>query len=209
MPAIRPSIASSIWWAITGPAQACGLRVESALIDAILADVPAASRSQSTGVLPRLSQAMMATWEKREGDELTAAGYARSGRVARAVEVSAEDAYGELPAGQQEIVRDVFRQLTAIGHDHQPISRPVTRTELRASSPKDQWSAVGVVLDAFARRRLLVVHAFTLKCSRLRRRVRERTGEGLAAFDEGFAPHILLHALGAGHPRATGFAPPR
>jgi WD40 repeat protein len=143
--------------AITGPAQACGLSVESALIDAILADMPAAGRSQSTSVLPRLSQAMMATWEKREGDELTVAGYARSGRVARAVEVSAEDAYGELPAGQQEIARDVFRQLTAVGHDHQPVSRPVTRAELRASAPKDQWPAVGTVLDAFARRSLLVL----------------------------------------------------
>jgi WD40 repeat protein len=142
---------------VTGPALARGLRVESALIDAIVADTPAAGRSAGTGVLPRLSQAMMATWEKREGDELTAAGYARSGRVARAVEVSAEDAYGELPAGQQEIARDLFRQLTAIGHDHQPVSRPVTRAELRARVPKDQWPAVGTVLDAFARRSLLVL----------------------------------------------------
>jgi len=143
--------------AIAGPAEASGLRIESALIDAVLADTRTASRAQGTGVLPRLSQALMLTWDSRENDELTAAGYARSGRVACAVEVSAEAVYGGLPEQQQEIARDVFRKLTAIDRDRQPGCRPATRAELRASCPKDQWSQVGTVLDAFAQRHLLVL----------------------------------------------------
>ena len=84
--------------AITGPAEASGVRVESALIDAIVAD----ARAAGARALPMLSQALTLTWEKREGDRLTREGYDRAGRVAGAVEVSAEAVYAGLTEDQQD-----------------------------------------------------------------------------------------------------------
>ena len=145
--------------AIAGPAEVGGLRIDSALIDMIVADVRAASSQHAGQVLPRLSQAMMATWARRQGSQLTAEGYDRSGRVARAIEVSAEAIYDGLPENQQTITREVFRQLAAIGQDHQPVRRRVTRADLRGRRPKSQWAQVDAVLDTFARACLVVLDA--------------------------------------------------
>ena len=144
---------------ITGPAEVSGLHVDSALIDAILADVGAADIGPGGAVLPMLSQALMLTWEKRDGDRLTREGYDGAGGVARAVEVSAEAVYTGLPADQQAIARDMLRRMTAMGHDRRPVRRPVSRAELRADRPKNQWAVVGAVLDAFAGNRLMMLGA--------------------------------------------------
>ena len=145
--------------AIAGPAEVSGLRLDSVLIDAIVADVRAAGGEHDGGVLPRLSQAMRATWERRDDGRLTAEGYDRSGRVARAIEVSAETVYGGLPEDQQAIARDVFRQLAAIGPDHRPVRRLVARSDLRERRPKRQRLQVDAVLGAFAGACLIVLDA--------------------------------------------------
>jgi len=147
--------------AIAGPAEASGLRIESALIETVLADVRTASSEQGAAVLPQLAQAMIATWENRENERLTAEGYDRAGRVAHAVEVSAEAVYDGLPDSQKTIARDALRQLSGVGHDHRPVRRLVTRAELRAGRPKDQWPQVDAMLEAFAGRHLLVLTADT------------------------------------------------
>ncbi len=142
--------------AVSGPAEASGLRVDSALIDAIVADVHAADTGPGGAVLPLLSQALALTWENREGDWLGREGYDRAGRVAHSVEVSAEDAYTRLPEDQQPVARDMLRRMTAAGPDRRPVRRRVSRAELCAGRQKNQ---VGAVIDAFARKRLLVLDA--------------------------------------------------
>ena len=62
----------------------------------------------------------MATWERREGSQLTVEGYDRSGRIAAAIEVSAEAVYHGLSEDQQAIARDVFRQLAATSGNRLP-----------------------------------------------------------------------------------------
>ena len=145
--------------AIAGPAEVSGLRLDSALIDAVVADVRAAGDPHDGGVLPRLSQAMMATWERREGSQLTVEGYDRSGRIAAAIEVSAEAVYHGLSEDQQAIARDVFRQLAATSGNHLPVRRLVTLADLRERCPKHQRPQVDVVLGAFARACLMVLDA--------------------------------------------------
>src|SRR5207247_6330382 len=113
--------------AITGPAEASGLRVESALIDAIVADAHAAGAS-----LPMLSQALALTWENRADGRLTRAGYDRAGRVAEAIEAGAEAVYAGLTEDQRAVARDVLRQMTAVGHDGRLARRPVSRAGPRA-----------------------------------------------------------------------------
>ncbi len=155
---VGPMPEASLRRAVTGPAEASGLRVEGALVDAIVADVHAGI-GPGGAVLPLLSQALTLAWENREGDWLGREAYDRAGRVVRSVEVSAEDVYTGLPEDQQAIARDVLRRMTAAGTDRRPVRCPVTLTELRAGRPKNQSAEVGAVLEAFARKRMLVLGA--------------------------------------------------
>jgi hypothetical protein len=109
--------------AITGPAGASGLRVESALVDAIVADTSAVGAS-----LPMFSQALALTWENREDRQLTRAGYDRAGRVAGAIEAGAEAVYARLTEDQRAIARDLLRQMTAVDRDGRLVRRPVSRS---------------------------------------------------------------------------------
>jgi WD40 repeat protein len=144
--------------AITGPAQASGVRVESALIDAITADAHTAGPG---AVLPLVSQALALTWENRDGDELTRAGYERAGRVAGAVEAAAEAVYGALPDRQQSLTRDLLRRMTAAGPDGRPARRRMSLADLHAGLPKGQRADASAVLGAFARGRLVMMDADT------------------------------------------------
>ena len=119
---VGPMPEASLRRAITGPAAASGLRVESALIDAIVADARADGAS-----LPMFSQALALTWENREDGRLTRAGYDRAGRVAGAIEAGAEAVYAGLTEDQRAAARDVLRQMTAVGHDGRLARRPVPR----------------------------------------------------------------------------------
>ena len=108
--------------AITGPAGASGLRVESALVDAIVADTSAVGAS-----LPMFSQALALTWENREDGRLTRAGYDQAGRMAGAIEAGAEAVYARLTEDQRAIARDVLRQMTAVDRDGRLVRRPLPR----------------------------------------------------------------------------------
>src|SRR5215472_10694559 len=103
---------SELRLAITGPAEAAGLRIDPGLCDTILGDLRAAGGDHSAGVLPLLSQAMALTWEHREGDRLTSHGYVRAGGVSHAVQTGADRAYDALPAWQQPIARQVLCSMT-------------------------------------------------------------------------------------------------
>jgi transcriptional regulator with XRE-family HTH domain len=76
---VGPMTESELRVAITGPAEAAGLRIDPALTETILGDLRVAGADRSAGVLPLLSQAMALTWEQREGDRLTSRGYAQAG----------------------------------------------------------------------------------------------------------------------------------
>src|SRR5690348_2963594 len=130
--------------AITGPAAASGLRVESALVEAMVADTSAAGAP-----LPMLSQGLALTWENREDGRLTRAGYDRAGGVAGAIETGAEAVYARLTDDQQAIARDVLRQMTTVDRDGRLVRRPVPRTgrDRRADA----------VLGALAQGRLVVL----------------------------------------------------
>jgi WD40 repeat protein len=149
---------------IAGPAEAGGLAVEPGLVDTVLADLRSAADGDrgGAGILPLLSQAMMATWEHRDGDRLTRRGYEDAGNqagIARAIEVTAEAAYRGLSEGRQAIARDVFRRMTAMGPGRRPVRRAATSNELRSGRPKSEWPEVDAALEAFARSHLLVLDA--------------------------------------------------
>jgi WD40 repeat protein len=140
--------------AISGPAEASGLHVESALIDTIVADARAAGAS-----LPMLSQALALTWENREDGRLTRAGYDKAGRIAGAIEACAEAVYAGLTEDQQAIARDLLRRMTAVGHDGRLARQPISRAGQRAerAGGAERTGRADVVLAAFAQSRLVVL----------------------------------------------------
>jgi WD40 repeat protein len=129
---------------ITGPAGASGLRVESTLIEAMVADTSAAGAS-----LPMLSQALALTWENREDGRLTRAGYDRAGRVGGAIEAGAEAVYARLTEDQRAIARDVLREMTDVDRDGRLVRRPVSR------AGRDRHA--DAVLGALAQGRLVLL----------------------------------------------------
>ena len=154
---VGPMTESELRVAITGPAEAAGLRIDPALTDTILGDLRVAGGDRSAGVLPLLSQAMALTWEQREGDRLTSRGYAQAGGVSHAVQTGADRVYDALPAGQQALARDVLRSMTVASRDGGLARRPVTRDDLYTGLPGAARADIDAVLDAFAAERLAVL----------------------------------------------------
>ncbi len=78
---VEPMTDSELRLAITGPADAAGLYLEPALAETVLGDLRSAGTGNAAGLLPLLSQAMLLTWENREGDRLALHGYGQSGGI--------------------------------------------------------------------------------------------------------------------------------
>jgi WD40 repeat protein len=162
---VGPMTESDLRRAITGPADAAGLRIDPALTDTILADLRAAGGDETAGVLPLLSQAMSLTWDKREGDRLTSHGYGQAGGVSHAVQTSADNVYDALTAGQQTLAREILRRMTVASRDGRLTRRPVTRTDLYTGHPEADHAQVDAVLEAFAAERLVVLDGGTAQIS--------------------------------------------
>ncbi|MGH8901650.1 MAG: NACHT and WD repeat domain-containing protein [Egibacteraceae bacterium] len=143
---VGPMPAAELREAITGPAARAGLVLEPGLVETVLADL-----GGEPGLLPLLSHALFATWQRRRGLTLTLAGYRDAGGVRQAIAQTAESVYGELDLAQQVIAKDVFLRLTALGEGTEDTRRRVSRAELRDGPD------VAVVLDRLAEARLVTL----------------------------------------------------
>ena len=154
---VGPMSEAEVRLAVTGPAAEASLTVEPALVEAMIAELrERTGGGLGSGVLPLMSQAMAATWQCREGSELTLRGYRRAGGVADAVNRSAEVAYDALTSRQKDAARLVFTQLTVITPDGQFVRRRCTRTDLH-SPGADTAADIDAVIDVFSAQRLLVL----------------------------------------------------
>ena len=130
---VGPMSEAELRLAVTGPAAEAGLLVEPALVEAVIAELrDGAGGGLGSGVLPLMSQAMAATWERREGNELTLCGYRRAGGVADAINRGARAAYDALTRSQQDAARLVFAQLTLTTADGWVARRRCRRADLSA-----------------------------------------------------------------------------
>ena len=154
---VGPMSEAELRLAVTGPAAEVGLAVEPAVADAVITELrDETGGGLGTSVLPLMSQAMAATWERREGNELTLRGYRRAGGVADAVNRGAQAAYDALSSGQQDAARLVFTQLTVITADGRVARRRCRRADL--SSPGPHMAAdIDAAIGVFTARRLLVL----------------------------------------------------
>src|SRR5215472_6058392 len=153
---VGPMSEAELRLAVTGPAAEAGLVVEPAVVEAVITELRGeAGGGLGTGVLPLMSQAMAATWERREGNELTLRGYRRAGGVADAVNRSAQAAYDALTGPLKDAARLVFTQLTVITADGQFARRRCSRADLHPSGA--QAADIDAVIDIFSDQRLLVL----------------------------------------------------
>ena len=153
---VGPMSEAELRLAMTGPAAEAGLAAEPVLVEAVITELrEGAGAGLGSGVLPLMSQAMAATWERREGSVLTLRAYRRAGGVADVVNRSAQAAYDTLTSAQKDAARLVFTQLTVITPDGQFARRQCSESDLHA--PGTQTADVDAVIDIFSAHRLLVL----------------------------------------------------
>ena len=154
---LGPMSAEQLRRAVTEPALLAGTEVSDDLVEAALTDMPAAQ----PGALPLLSHALLAAWRRADGGTLTLAHYLAAGGIRGAVEKSAERAYQDLTAPQQQLAAQLLPLLVRPVGDLPPTRVSVPLTELRragtAAGVKD--TDADAVLAAFASQRLVTVEA--------------------------------------------------
>ncbi|MBK8905346.1 MAG: hypothetical protein IPM53_29455 [Anaerolineaceae bacterium] len=134
--------------AIERPAKEEDWQFQAGLVEIILRDV-----GQEPGALPLLSHALQETWRRREGREMTLAGYQAAGGVRGAIAKTADAVYADLSAEQQTLARTIFLHLTELGEGTEDTRRRVWQTEL-VRRPEEQ-ETVAALLQQLANARLI------------------------------------------------------
>jgi WD40 repeat protein/energy-coupling factor transporter ATP-binding protein EcfA2 len=156
---LRPMTVAEMREAINRPAKEVGLGLEPGLVELVLHEAGVSAErttradSSAAGVLPLLSHALQATWQRRQGGRLTVSGYRRGGGIAGAIEATAERAWAELDATGQAAALRVLMALTRVSDDGQDTRRRTTKTHLLRQA-RDR-EAIERALETFTRARLI------------------------------------------------------
>ncbi|MEU6728189.1 hypothetical protein ABZ917_31165 [Nonomuraea wenchangensis] len=142
---------------IEEPAARCALRLEAGLADLVLEELRAyePELERSGGVLPLLSHALLATWDRRSGDVLAMADYRAAGGVAGAVAASAEEALRALGPEFEGMARELLLRMVRTDG---AAGRRVPLAELTESGSGEAAAVRAQVLAGLARSRLVTVH---------------------------------------------------
>ncbi len=149
--------------AVTGPAKAVGLELEPGLAELIVREVSADSPrgTHDAGVLPLLSHALLATWQRRKAGRLTLAGYRAAGGIQGAVAATAERAWSDLDTEARTAARLLLLRLVRLGEDTQATRRRGTRHQLAKESTDPGKTEES--LEALVRARLVTLDAETVE----------------------------------------------
>ena len=154
--AVGPMSEAELRDAITGPAAEAGLDANPDLVETVISELrERANGGLGSGALPLMSQAMAATWELRDGNELTLRVYRRAGGIADAVNRSAQAAYEGLSSRQQDVARLVFTQLIVITAEGQLARRRCSKADLYSLGAGS--ADIDAILNSFSAQRLLVL----------------------------------------------------
>ncbi|WP_173134775.1 WD40 repeat domain-containing protein [Kibdelosporangium persicum] len=146
---VGPMTRDELRSAITQPAAMAGLTVERELVATMIADI-----TDEPGGLPLLSHALLETWRHRRNNTMTRAGYQVCGGVHGALAQTAECLYADFDAAEQEVARQVFVRLIALGDGIGDTRRRVRHGELATVGDP---AIVSRVLDKLAAARLVVI----------------------------------------------------
>jgi energy-coupling factor transporter ATP-binding protein EcfA2 len=147
---VGPMTGDQLRRAIELPARRVGLRVESALVDALVAEV-----KDEPGGLPLLSTALVQLWQERSDGWLRYDAYLRGGGVRSAVARLAESSYEQLSESERETAMTVFVRLVGRGAGNGEGDAAVRRRVPLSEFDLDRDPTVASVLSTLTRDRLL------------------------------------------------------
>ncbi|MFB7931882.1 hypothetical protein ACFC4C_22555 [Streptomyces sp. NPDC056039] len=160
---LGPLTTAELREAVTGPAKAVGLELEPGLAELIVREVSADGPrgAHDAGVLPLLSHALLATWQRRKAGRLTLAGYRAAGGIQGAVAATAERAWSGLDPAARTAARLLLLRLVRLGEDTQATRRRGTRRKLAEESTDPGKTEES--LEALVRARLVTLDAETVE----------------------------------------------
>ncbi|GHI06394.1 hypothetical protein Scel_47150 [Streptomyces cellostaticus] len=160
---LGPLTTAELREAVTGPAKAVGLELEPGLAELIVREVSADGPrgTHDAGVLPLLSHALLATWQRRKAGRLTLAGYRAAGGIQGAVAATAERAWSSLDPAARAAARLLLLRLVRLGEDTQTTRRRGTRRQLAQESADPGKTEES--LEALVRARLVTLDAETVE----------------------------------------------
>ena len=160
---LGPLTTTELREAVTGPARAVGLELEPGLAELIVREVSADGPrgTPGAGVLPLLSHALLATWQRRKAGRLTLAGYRAAGGIQGAVAATAERAWSGLGPAARTAARLLLLRLVRLGEDTQATRRRGTRRQLAEESTDPGRTEES--LEALVRARLVTLDAETVE----------------------------------------------
>lgn len=135
--------------AIVGPTGLRGVKITAQLVNQLLNDM-----GDDPDQLPILQHALMRTWDRWEVDNnpdapIDVQHYTAIGRMAEALSIHADEAYGELPDERRcKIAERMFRSLTERGTGHVETRRPTRMNEIQAITEATFEELVSVI-DVF------------------------------------------------------------
>ncbi|MGW1912107.1 nSTAND1 domain-containing NTPase [Streptomyces sp. NPDC002076] len=160
---LGPLTSAELREAVTGPAKAVGLELEPGLAELIVREVSADGPrgAHDAGVLPLLSHALLATWQRRKAGRLTLAGYRAAGGIQGAVAATAERAWSGLDPAARTAARLLLLRLVRLGEDTQATRRRGTRRQLAEESADPGKTEES--LEALVQARLVTLDADTVE----------------------------------------------
>ncbi|MFD4625424.1 AAA family ATPase [Streptomyces sp. NPDC058475] len=160
---LGPLTTTELREAVTGPAKAVGLELEPGLAELIVREVSddGPRGAHDAGVLPLLSHALLATWQRRKAGRLTLAGYRAAGGIQGAVAATAERAWTGLDPAARTAARLLLLRLVRLGEDTQATRRRGTRRQLAEESTDPDKTEES--LEALVRARLVTLDAETVE----------------------------------------------
>ncbi|MER7478875.1 hypothetical protein ABTX60_14655 [Streptomyces sp. NPDC126510] len=160
---LGPLTTAELREAVNGPAKAVGLELEPGLAELIVREVSAdgPGGAHDAGVLPLLSHALLATWQRRKAGRLTLAGYRAAGGIQGAVAATAERAWTGLDPAARTAARLLLLRLVRLGEDTQATRRRGTRRQLAAESADPGKTEES--LETLVRARLVTLDAETVE----------------------------------------------
>ena len=151
---VPPMTSDELRRAIELPARRARLRIETALVDALVAEV-----AEEPGGLPLLSAALVELWQARDDRWLRTSAYEKTGGVRGAVARLAEASYQQLGGAERQAARRILLRLADIGEGHVLTRRRVSLSEFDVG--KD--GTTGEVLTRLTRDRLLTMSDSTVE----------------------------------------------
>ncbi|MFI2546614.1 hypothetical protein ACH5AJ_21860 [Streptomyces rochei] len=160
---LGPLTAAELREAVTGPARAVGMELEPGLAELIVREVgtDGPHGTHDAGVLPLLSHALLATWQRRKAGRLTLAGYRAAGGIQGAVAATAERAWSDLDPAARDAARLLLLRLVRVSEDTQATRRRGTRRRLAEESRDPAKTEES--LEALVRARLVTLDADTVE----------------------------------------------